>query len=270
MKRFFLLVIVLVLCVFIPSLRARPSSRRAQEDSTVPTPPATQREKDELQARIFMAKKQYTEAAQIYSKLSQENPKDPAYLNYLGIALLQDGKLTDARKYFDRATKVNRRFPDAYNNLGATYYAEKEYKKAISQYQRSLSLKPDVASVYTNIGYAYFAEKQIPKAMEAFHRALEIDPHVFEDTGRAGSILSYRSVADRGLFNFMLAKDFAQSGDAPNTVIYLRRAHDEGYKEVGKARTDPAFAKVIADPNVKALLDEIAPEPTPPPAPPHS
>jgi tetratricopeptide (TPR) repeat protein len=270
MKRFFLLAIVLVLSVFIPSLCARPSSRRAQEDSAAPTPPATQREKDELQARIFMAKKQYTEAAQVYSKLSQESPKDPAYLNYLGIALLQDGKLNDARKYFDRATKVNRRFPDAYNNLGATYYAEKQYKKAISQYQRSLSLKPDVASVYTNIGYAYFAEKQIPKAMEAFHRALEIDPHVFEETGRAGSILSYRSVADRGLFNFMLAKDFAQSGDAPNTVIYLRRAHDEGYKEVGKARTDPAFAKVIADPSVKALLDEIAPEPTPPPSPPHS
>jgi tetratricopeptide (TPR) repeat protein len=131
-------------------------------------------------------------------------------------------------------------------------------------------LKPDVASVYTNIGYAYFAEKQIPKAMEAFHRALEIDPHVFEESGRAGSILSYRSVGDRGLFNFMLAKDYAQSGDAANCIVYLRRAHDEGYKELAKARTDPAFAKVITDPNVKALLDEIAPEPTPPPPPPRS
>jgi len=106
--------------------------------------------------------------------------------------------------------------------------------------------------------------------MEAFHRALEIDPHVFEDTGRAGSILSYRSVTDRGLFNFMLAKDYAENGDAANCMVYLRRAADEGYKEVAKARTDPAFAKVIADPNVKALLDEVAPETTPPPAPPRS
>ena len=271
MKRFFLPVIVLAFSVSMPPLCAQPSLLRAQEDSVSPTPAATQREKDELQARIFMAKKQYTEAAQIYSKLSQENPKDPAYLNYLGIALLQEGKLDEARKYFDRATKVNRRFADAYNNLGASYYAEKNYKRAISQYQRSLTLKPDVASVYTNIGYAYFAEKQLPKAMEAFHKALEIDPHVFEETGRAGSILSYRSVGDRGLFNFMLAKDYAQSGDAANTIVYLRRAHDEGYKELGKARTDPAFAKVITDPNVKALLDEIAPEPTlPPPAPPRT
>jgi tetratricopeptide (TPR) repeat protein len=268
MTRFILPAIVFA-SSFLPSLlRAQASSEAtSQESPAAPNASLSPREKEELQARIFMAKKQYTEAVQVYSKLSQEYPKEAAYVNYLGIAQLQEGKLDDARKSFDRATKINRRFSDAYNNLGATYYAEKQYKKAISQYQRSLSLKPDVASVYTNIGYAYFAEKQLPKAMEAFHKALEIDPHVFEESGRAGSILSYRSVADRGLFNFMLAKDYAQSGDATNCIVYLRRAHDEGYKDVGKARTDPAFAKVIADPSVKALLDEIAPLPTPPPAP---
>src|SRR5579863_1227637 len=245
------------------------SGVRAQENAA-PNASLSPREKDELQSRIFTAKKQYLDTAQTYSKLSQEYTKDASYLNYLGIAQLQDGKLDDARKSFERAIKINRRFSDAYNNLGATYYAEKQYKKAISQYQRSLSLKPDVASIYTNVGYAYFAEKQLPKAMEAFHKALAIDPHVFEETGRAGSILSYRSVSDRGLFNFMLAKNFAQDGDAANCIIYLRRASDEGYKDVGKARTDPAFAKVIDDPDIKKLLDEIAPETSPPPAAPHS
>jgi tetratricopeptide (TPR) repeat protein len=267
MKRFILPGIALAVCFFPSVLHPQAFAVPAQESPAEGSAPQTPREKDELQARIYMAKKQYPEAVEVYSKLSQEYPKEAAYPNYLGIALLQEGKLDDARKQFDRATKINRRFSDAYNNLGATYYAEKQYKKAISQYQRSLSLKPDVASVYTNIGYAYFAEKQLPKAMDAFHKALEIDPHVFEETGRYGSILSFRSVADRGLFNYMLAKDYAQSGDAANCVFYLRRAHDEGYKEVAKARTDPAFAKVIADPGVKALLDEIAPEPIPPPAP---
>ena len=275
MMRFILPVIVCAACLFPSSLRAQGRSltlsqapqASLQESPAAPNSTLSPREKDELQARIFMAKKQYPDAVQVYAKLAQEYPKEAAYPNYLGIAQLQEGKLDEARKSFDRATKINRRFSDAYNNLGATYYAEKNYKKAISQYQRSLSLKPNVASVYTNIGYAYFAEKQLPKAMEAFHKALEIDPHVFEESGRAGSILSYRSVADRGLFNFMLARDYAQSGDAMNCVVYLRRAHDEGYKDVAKARSDPAFAKVIADPSVKALLDEIAPLPTAPPAP---
>jgi tetratricopeptide (TPR) repeat protein len=260
MTRIILPAIVLTLC-FSPLLA------RAQEDSSAPASPQTPRQKDELQARIFMARKQYAEAAGVYSRLAEENPKNAAYYNFLGIAQLQDGKLNDARKSFDRATKVDRRFADAYNNLGATYYVEKRYKNAITQYERCLALKPNVASVYTNIGYAYFAEKKLPKAMEAFHEALSIDPKVFEETGRSGSILSYRSVADRGLFNFMLAKDFAQNGDAENCLVYLRRAADEGYKDLGKVRTDPAFAKVITDPNVKALLDTVAPEPTPPPAP---
>ena len=256
--------LILTACFFLSGLRAQ------ENNSGAPSAPLNSREKDELQARIYMAKKQYAEAVQIYSRLSQQYPKDAAYLNYTGIAFLQEGKMDDARKYFDRATKVNKRFSDAYNNLGATYYAQKDYKKAIAQYQRSLSLKPDVASVYTNIGYAYFAQKQLPKAMEAFHKALAIDPGVFEQTGRSGSILSFRSVADRGLFNFLLAKDFAQSGDAANCAVYLRRAADEGYKDVGKARTDSGFAKVIANPSVKAVLDEVAPQPTPPPAPEHA
>lgn len=264
MIRIILPAIVLALCI-------SPLSVRAQEDSSASNASMSPRDRDELQARIYMAKKQYSDAAQVYSRLAQENPKDAAYLNYLGIAQLQGGKLNEARKSFDRATKVNRRFADAYNNLGATYYAEKKYKNAITQYQRSLALKPNVASVYTNIGYAYFAQKKLPQAMEAFHQALAIDPKVFEETGRYGSILSYRSVADRGLFNYMLAKDFAQNGDAENCLLYLRRAADEGYKEIAKARTDPAFAKVITDPNVKALLDQVAPDPATAPSPaPHS
>src|SRR2546427_1152400 len=120
MKRFVLPAIVLALCCF-------PLSLHAQENSEASNTPLSPRDKDELQARIYMAKKQYPEAAQLYSKLAQENPKDAAYLNFLGIALLLEGKTDLARKQFDRATKVNRRFSDAYNNLGATYYAEKEY-----------------------------------------------------------------------------------------------------------------------------------------------
>jgi len=251
---------------------AQPAKLAAPQQSAQPesdSAPKTPREKDDLQARIYMAKKQYPEAVELYTKLSQQNPKDASYLNFIGIALLQQSKISDARKYFERATKVNKRFADAYNNLGACYYAEKQYGKAIAQYRKSLALAPNAASIYTNVGYAYFAQKQIPQAMQAFHKALVIDPDVFDRTGRSGSILSYRSVTDRGLFNFTLAKGYAQDGDAMNCAVYLRRALEEGYKDILKARTDPDFAKVLADPDVKAVLDDAvlrlppAPEPAP-------
>jgi tetratricopeptide (TPR) repeat protein len=246
---------------------AAPRAPQLAAPDTAPQAPLTPHDRDELQARIYMAKKQYPEAVQVYSKLSQQSPKNPSYPNFIGIALLQEGKISDARKFFLRATKVNKRFAEAYNNLGASYYAEKQYGKAISQYRKALGLEPNTASLYTNLGYAYFAQKQLPQAMEAFHKALSIDPNVFDVTGRSGSILSYRSVADRGLFNFVLAKGYAQDGDVANCAVYLRRAVEEGYKDVLKARTDPAFAKVLDDPNVKAVLDEAALQQNPAPAP---
>ncbi len=70
--------------------------------------------------------------------------------------------------------------------------------------------------------------------------------------------MQYRSVEDHGLFDFMLAKSYAQMGDAPHCAIYLRRAIDDGYKQLAAAQTDPAFANVRTDPDVKVLFEEIA------------
>src|ERR1700758_1399913 len=125
----FILPAIVFAAFFFTTLGRAPAPPETPSDES-PAPPnaaLSPREKEELQGRIFMAKKQYPDAVQVYARLAQEYPKEAPYLNYLGIAQLQGGKLDDARKSFERATKVNRRFPDAYNNLDATYYAEKQY-----------------------------------------------------------------------------------------------------------------------------------------------
>jgi hypothetical protein len=104
-----------------------------------------------------------------------------------------------------------------------------------------------------------------------FHRALAIDPNVFEATARDGPILQDRSVSDHGLFNYTMAKSYAALGDGKHCAMYLRRASEEGYTQLIKARSDPAFAPVIASPDVQMVLDELAPLPalpTPAPVPP--
>src|SRR5438445_13031335 len=98
MKRFILPAIVFALCCF-------PFSLRAQDNSEASNTPLSPREKDELQARIYMAKKQYPDAIQVYSRLAQENPKDACYLNSLRTARLQEGKTGPGRKCMHRATQ---------------------------------------------------------------------------------------------------------------------------------------------------------------------
>jgi tetratricopeptide (TPR) repeat protein len=257
-----------ILSVFVLVFYLAPWARSAEEanyaaanqsETAVPEPapqaPLTPRDRDELQARTYMAKKQYSEAAEAYTRLSHKDPGNPSYLNFIGIALLQVGKISDARKYFERTTKLNERFAEGYNNLGTTYFAENQYEKAVSEYRKALAIEPNSASINANLGYAYFAQNQFPQALQAFEKALSIDPNGFDATG-SGSMMSYHSTP--WLFNFMMAKLYAQNGDAANCAIHLRHAVEGGYKDVFKVRKDPVFAKVLDDPNVKAVLDEAA------------
>ena len=238
---------------------ARPSDPQAAgaaaDDNSAPTTP---RGKEELHARILMATKQYPEALKAYAQLASENPRNSSYPNFAGIALMQIGDLVTARKYFVRATKINKKFAAAYNNIGAIYFAQKQYGKAIRQYEKALSMEAQTAGFYSNLGYAYFGEKRYPEAFKSFQKAMALDPNTFQQNDRNGALMQYRSVSDHGLFDFMLAKSYAQMGDAEHCAVYLRRAVDEGYKEVASARKDPAFVKVLADPDVKTVLDEAS------------
>ena len=121
-----------------------------------------------------MATKRYVEAAEMYEKLAKANPRDPKYLNFAGIAYMQNGDLRRARSWFERCVKLEPRYADAYNNLGATWYTEKNFKRALEYYQRAVQLQPGVAGYHTNVGYAYFSMKQ-PLEAEAGVQARPAD-----------------------------------------------------------------------------------------------
>jgi hypothetical protein len=89
----------------------------------------------------------------------------------------------------------------------------------------------------------------------SFHQALALDPQFFEHNGsRNGSVLQDRSVTDRGRFYYMLAKSFAQAGNIERCIIYLRKAKDEGFKELNAAKTDPDFASLLKNPEIQEIL----------------
>jgi len=210
---------------------------------------------DEQMGDLYMVRKQYREAAGLFKKLSDEDPRNPVYLNKLGIALHQQAALGLALKYYERAVKVDPRYADAENNVGTIWYQRKKYEKAVKAYQKAIAIRSDMAVLYSNLGYAYFGDKKYEEAIFAFRRALILDPQLFEHNGsRSGSILQDRSVEDRGRFYYMLAKSFAQAGDLERCIHYLRKAKDEGYKQFTDIKKDPAFGAALKDPAVQELL----------------
>ena len=220
---------------------------------------------DEKMADLYMARKEYREAANLYKRLSDQEPRNPVYLNKLGIALHQQTALSAALKYYQRAAKVDPLYADAENNVGTIWYQRKKYGKAIKAYQKAIAMRSDMAVLHSNLGYAYFADKKYEEAIASFRRALSIDPQLFEHgTSRTGSLLQDRSVSDRGRFYFLLAKSFAQAGNVDRCLLYLRKAKEEGYKSLSEVQTDPAFSSVLKLPAMEEIL---APKPADSPQP---
>jgi len=209
-------------------------------------------------AGVLMAGKYYEQAARAYATLTREHPRNAIVWDLMGVALQQSGDTDSARAAYQHATKVNSRYSEAYNNIGTTWYEEQRYGKAIRAYQKALAVDPNLAIAYSNMGYAYFAEKKIPEALDAFNKALTLDPDVFNGSSAAGTILQDRSVSDHGALYFLLAKSYAERNDPADCAEYLRKAFDEGYQGALAVQTDPAFAKVIADPGVQAILEREA------------
>jgi tetratricopeptide (TPR) repeat protein len=210
---------------------------------------------DEQMGDLYMVRKQFREAAEQFKKLADQDPRNPVYLNKLGIALHQQAALGLALKYYERAVKVDPRYADAENNVGTIWYQRKKFEKAIKAYQKAIAIRNDMAVLYSNLGYAYFGNKKYEEAISAFRHALTLDPQLFEHNGsRSGSILQDRSVEDRGRFYYMLAKSYAQAGDLDRCIHYLRKAKDEGYKNFADIKKDPAFGAALKDPAVQELL----------------
>ena len=240
-----------------PASKVAPHSPQAQppspaQSSTIVVRPDLS---EEQMADLYMARKEYREASQLYKRLADQNPQNAVYLNKLGISLHQQAALGPALKYYERAVKADPSYADAENNIGTIYYQRKKYGKAIKAYQKAIAIRSDMPVLYSNLAYAYFEDKKYEEAIASFRQALALDPQLFErNSSRNGSILQDRTVADRGKFYFLLAKSFAQAGNLDRCLVYLRKAKDEGYKQLAAINMDPSFAAVIKNPAIQEIL----------------
>jgi tetratricopeptide (TPR) repeat protein len=231
-----------------------PVQTPAQVASPVVAPGQRQLTQEEL-ADILMARKEYREAAYSYRHLADENPQNAVYWNKLGIALHQQSELGGALKSYQQAVKVNPKYADAQNNIGTIWYQRKKFGKAVRAYERAIKLRNDMAVLYSNLGYAYFGEKKYAESIASFRQALAIDPQLFERvSSHGGSVLQDRSVSDRGRFYFLLAKSFAEAGNFDRSLIYLRKAKEEGYASMNELKTDPSFSAMLKLPETQEIL----------------
>ena len=226
---------------------------------SAPSLPGQKQLTQEELADILMARKEYRQAAFSYKRLADQDPTNAVFWNKLGIALHQQSELAGALKSYQQAVKVNPHYADAQNNIGTIWYQRKKFGKAVRAYERAIKLRNDMAVLYSNLGYAYFGEKKYEQSIVSFRQALALDPQLFEHaSSRGGSVLQDRSVSDRGRFYFLLAKSFVEAGNFDRSLLYLRKAKEEGYASMNDLKTDPSFSVLLKLPETQEIL---APKP---------
>jgi len=183
MRRLVFLAVPL-LSVFVSSLGAQqvepastqPASTQSASTDIVyvvpPKPELTPRQAAELKGDVFMARKEFGEAAGAYEAILEREPKNAQLLNKVAIAHQELGNLNRCERYYRKSIKADKNFASPINNLGTVEYEKKHYSKAILLYKKALILKMETSTIYSNLGYAYFANKQYPDAMATFDKAL--------------------------------------------------------------------------------------------------
>jgi len=226
-----------------------PTMRRAE-------PPAVNASAEELEKRgdELRVQKAYLDALDYYRAALARNRNNPQLLNKLGIAELQLQRYDEAGKYFGRAIHYDHKYAEALNNLGVIEYEKGKYGKAIKQYEKAIQLRPDSASFFSNLGAAYFSKREFDKALDTYEKAVDLDPDILERTSHNGISAQLPSPEDRARYDYVIAKLFAKQNDRDRSLQYLRRALEEGYKNIDDVYKDPEFAGLRSDARFTQLM----------------
>jgi len=208
----------------------------------------------EDKADLLRVEKLYLDAMDYYRAALGKEPKSARILNKIGITELMMQRYREAKKTFEQSIKADRKFADAYNNLGVVHYERRKYGAAVKEYRRAIAIDGNAASFYSNLGAALFSEKQFEPAVQAYEKAVEIDPDVFERTSRGGVQAQLPSPEDRARYDYTVAKLYAKMGFSDRSLEYLRKAMEEGYKDMKNVYKDADFASLRRDKRFTELM----------------
>ncbi len=255
MSRHLMSRILFLSCSFLLCLIASASAvANAQQLSPPPTPnPNASAEDLELQGDQLRAQKRFLDSIDFYNAALAKQPSALVW-NKEGMSYLLLQRREQAAKCFDRAIKLDKHAPEGYNNRGYIEQMEKQYDKAIKYYTKALKLKPSDAVFQYNMGSSYFGKHDYVHAAQAYKAAFALDPDIFNRVSRMGVMVQATSPEDRAAFSFMVAKMYAQAGDFDHSLEYLRKAMEDGYKDINKVYTDSEFATMRTDKRFEELM----------------
>jgi tetratricopeptide (TPR) repeat protein len=201
--------------------------------------------------------KDYAQAIEYFQAAVGKDRKNSTLYNKLGLAELRHDDFKSARTDFERAAKLNSKYAEAVNNIGAVDYLRKNYKSAAKYFKKAAALDETHPTYHVNLGAAWFSQKKMDRAIAEYTRAIELDPDIFRRESRIGIAAQIASPEERAQFSYTLAKAYAKRGDVEGCLQCLRKAKEDGYRDLANVYRDEEFSRMRDNPR----LQEVVPPP---------
>lgn len=205
------------------------------------------------------AQKDYVQAIRYFQTALKKDRKNSVLYNKLGLAELKNNDLNAARSDFQKAVKRNSKYAEAVNNLGAVDYMKKDFGAAAKNFKKAVALDETRPTFHVNLGAAWFSQKKLERAMAEYTRALELDPDALRQNAKAGVTAQIASPEERARYSYLMAKIYAKRGDVDGCLQCLKKAKEEGYRDLANVYKDEEFSRLRENPR----LHEVVAPPTP-------
>ncbi len=175
------LVTALMVCATAAPLMANAQTQRLQsvaQPGSSPTsstgliqgrPMAPSASPELIEAREFIARQNWVEAAERIEAALAKRPRDPQWRFLQGVLLAEIGKRNEAISTFELLTEDFPELSEPYNNLAALYVDQNELQKARLLLERAIQNRPDYALAHENLAdiYTRLAIQSYEKAAKA-------------------------------------------------------------------------------------------------------
>jgi tetratricopeptide (TPR) repeat protein len=168
-----------------------------------------------LQSRKFKL------AADLYVRVTDQDPKHPRAWNNLGRAYAAMTQYDKAIAAYKKAIEVNAYDEWAYNNLGGVYEAQQKHTEAMEAYRKQIEVNPLDEFAHFSVGRLLMRDKKYDEAVVELQRASGIrpdDPGILQQLGEA-----YLNVnkTDQAMAAFDKALEKSPTPEVWNNVAYV-------------------------------------------------
>ena len=186
-------------------------------------------------------------AADLIGMAIAANRSNPAFHSNLGNALNGMGRLDDALAAYDRALRLRPDYAAAHYNRGNVLRDMGRLDDALTAYDGALRLRPDYTEAYNNRGNALLSMGRMDDALAAYDSALRLRPDLAETHNNRGNTLREMGRLDDALAAYdsalRLRPDYADAhNNRGNALLGMGRLDGALAAYDGALRLRPDFA----------------------------